>query len=48
MTLEQINTLRPGRLRALTGMTVKALGELVATVLPALVKRREQAKPGAR
>lgn len=44
MTLEQINTLRPGRLRALTGMTVKALGELLATVLPVLAQRREQAK----
>ena len=44
MTLIQINNLRPGRLRALTGRTVKALGELVATVLPALVRQREQAK----
>ena len=44
MTLIQINNLRPGRLRALTGMTVKALGELLATVLPALVRQREQAK----
>lgn len=44
MTLEQINNLRPGRLRALTGMTVKALGELLATVLPVLVRRRGQAK----
>jgi len=46
MTLIQINNLRPGRLRALTGRTVKALGELVATVLPALVRQREQAKRG--
>lgn len=44
MTLEQINHLQPGRLRALTGMTVTALGELLATVLPALAQRRAQAK----
>jgi len=44
VTLKQINNLRPGRLRALTGMTVKALGELLATVLPELAKRREQTK----
>ena len=44
MTLRQINNLRPGRLRALTGMTVKALEELLATALPALVRQREQAK----
>ena len=44
MTLIQTNNLRPGRLRALTGMTVKALGELLATALPALVGQREQAK----
>ena len=44
MTLKQINDLRPGRLRALTGMTVKALGAVLATVRPALGQRREQAK----
>lgn len=44
MTITQINNLKPGRLRALTGMTVKALGELLATVLPELEKRRAQAK----
>lgn len=44
MTLKQINKLRPGRLRALTGMTVNALGELLVIVLPELVRRREQAK----
>lgn len=44
MTIKQINNLKPGRLRALTGMTVKALGELLATVLPELVRRREEAK----
>lgn len=44
MTLKQINNLKPGRLRALTGMRVKALGELLATVLPELIRRREQAK----
>jgi hypothetical protein len=46
MTLNQINKLRPGRLRALTGMTVKALGELLAVVLPELVRQREQVKRG--
>jgi hypothetical protein len=44
MTIKQINNLKPGRLRALTGMTVKALEELLATVLPELVRRREEAK----
>lgn len=44
MTLKQINKLRPGRWRALTGMNVKALGELLAVVLPELHRRREQAK----
>lgn len=44
MTIKQINNLRPGRLRALTGMTVRALEELLVTVLPELFKRREQAK----
>jgi len=44
MTIKQLNNLKPGRLRALTGMTVKALGELLATVLPELVRRREAAK----
>jgi hypothetical protein len=44
MTLKQINNLKPGRLRALTGMTVRALEELLVTVLPELVRRREQAK----
>lgn len=44
MTLREINKLRPRRLRALTGMTVKALAELLATILPELVRRRAQAK----
>ena len=44
MTIKQINQLRPGRLRALTGMTVNALGQLLTTVLPELVRRREHAK----
>lgn len=44
MTIKQINNLKPGRLRALTGMTVKALGELLTALLPELEKRREQAK----
>jgi hypothetical protein len=44
MTIKQINNLKPGRLRALTGMTVQALGELLATVLPEWVRRREEAK----
>ncbi|MBA3442199.1 MAG: transposase family protein [Pyrinomonadaceae bacterium] len=44
MTLRQINNLKPGRLRALTGMTVKALGELLAIILPELVRRRKQIK----
>lgn len=44
MTIKQINKLRPGRLRALTGMTVKALEELLLIVLPELVKRRADAK----
>ncbi len=43
MTLQQINKLRPARLRALTGMSVKALGELLTTALPELVRRREHA-----
>lgn len=44
MTLKQINKLKPGRLRALTGMTVNALGELLSVVLPELVRRREHSK----
>lgn len=44
MTIKQINNLKPGRLRALTGMTVKALGELLTIVLPELGRRREQSK----
>lgn len=44
ITIKQINKLRPGRLRTLTGMTVKALEELLFRVLPELVQRREQAK----
>ena len=44
MTIRQINNLKPGRLRALTGLTAKALGELLATVLPELVRQREAAK----
>jgi hypothetical protein len=44
MTIKQINQLRPGRLRALTGMTVKALAQLLAIVLPELEQRREHAK----
>jgi hypothetical protein len=43
MTIKQINNLTPGRLRALTGMTVKAMGELLAIVLPELVRRRAAA-----
>jgi len=44
VTIKQINNLKPGRLRALTGMTVKALEALLVTVLPELVNRRAQAK----
>ena len=44
MTIKQLNNLKPGRLRALTGMTVKALGELLAIALPELVQRRAQAQ----
>ena len=44
MTLKQINNLKPGRLRALTGMTVRALGELLALAVPELERRRQQAK----
>jgi hypothetical protein len=44
MTLKHINNLKPGRLRALTGMTLKALGELLATLLPELIQRRTQAQ----
>ncbi len=40
MTLEELNKLRPARLRALTGMSVKALGELLTSALPELVRRR--------
>ena len=43
MTLEELNNLRPTRLRALTGMSVKALGELLTTALPELVRRRAHA-----
>jgi len=43
MTLHQINNLKPGRLRALTGMTVKALSELLARTVPELEQRRAQA-----
>jgi len=44
MTINQINKLKPGRLRALTGMTVNALGELFATTVPELLHRRQLAK----
>ena len=44
MTIEQINKLKPGRLRALTGMTTNALAELLAIVLPELVRRRQPPK----
>jgi hypothetical protein len=44
MTIKQINQLKPGRLRALTGMTVKALEQLLALAVPELVRRREQAR----
>jgi hypothetical protein len=44
MTIKQINQLRPGRLRPLTGMTVNALAELLTTIVPELARRREQAK----
>lgn len=44
MTIKQINKLKPGRLRALTGMTVNALGHLLTIVLPELGRRREHAK----
>ena len=44
MTIKHINNLKPRRLRALTGMTVRALGELLATLLPELVQRRTQAQ----
>lgn len=44
MTLNQINNLKPGRLRALTGMTVTALGELLARTVPELERRRAQAR----
>ena len=46
MTLQQINNLRRRRLRALTGMTTNALGELLAVALPELVRRRVHAKRG--
>jgi hypothetical protein len=44
MTIKQINNLRPGRLRALTGMSVKALEKVLAVTVPVLERRREQAK----
>lgn len=44
MTINQINKLKPGRLRALTGMTINALAELFATTVPELVERRQLAK----
>ncbi|HXG66867.1 MAG TPA: transposase family protein [Blastocatellia bacterium] len=44
MTINQINKLKPGRLRALTGITVNALGELLTTSEPELVQRRQLAK----
>ena len=44
MTITQINQLKPGRLRALTGLSVKALEELLLTALPALHQRRVQTK----
>jgi hypothetical protein len=43
MTLEELNKLRPTRLRALTGMSVKALGELLTIALPELMRRRAHA-----
>lgn len=43
MTLTELNKLRPARLRALTGMTVKALGELLTVILPEVVRRRAHA-----
>jgi hypothetical protein len=45
MTLKEINNLRPGRLRALTGMTVNALGQLLAITVPELTRRRAHARP---
>ncbi|MCA1600838.1 MAG: transposase [Acidobacteria bacterium] len=44
MTITHINHLKPGRLRALTGLTVTALEELLLTVLPELHLRRAQTK----
>lgn len=44
MTITHINQLKPGRLRALTGLTVNALEELLRTVLPELHQRRGQTK----
>ena len=44
MTIEQINNLKPARLRALTGLTTNALQQLLATTVPELVHLRQLAK----
>lgn len=44
MTIEQINHLKPARLRALTGMTVNALEHLLVITVPELIDRRQLAK----
>jgi hypothetical protein len=44
MTIEQLNAIPKGRVRALTGMTREALAELFFAVLPELETRRAQRK----
>ncbi len=44
MTLQQLNTYPKDKVRALLGLTPAALGELLALVLPELLRRRKEAQ----
>ena len=44
MTLQQLNTYPKDKVRALLGLTPAALGELLALVLPQLLRRRKKAQ----
>lgn len=44
MTIEQINNLKPARIRALTDMTVNALQHLLSITVPELIARRQLPK----
>jgi hypothetical protein len=44
MTLQQLNTYPKDKVRALLGLTPAALAELLALVLPQLLRRRKKAQ----